>query len=463
MNIEKIAVSSALSPQYGKCIQISYDLKEKLRIPLSDEPVKVICGRNSIFAKIVCINEERSHAAIHEDFLKELSLPIHSFTFSMSYNDQKKTLELGPVIAVLTEFNHHVLPLSLGSIDSFCRELASCCTEKGFFFYVFSLSDYQNENMKGFILENNEWKQCAVPYPSVVHNRIHSRKLEHSHRFLEITADFIQFKVPYFNDRFLNKWEVHQILNAAPHLVPFIPKTELLESRIVLENMLELYPSVFLKPINGSQGKHIFKICHSVEGFELDYSTFSGHLLRDYLSFHDLFQSLMPRIRKEGFIVQEGIDLLTYENRPMDFRFLCHKQNFHQWKISSAVARVSAENQFVANLARGGSLFSIKDALSSSFERSEAAHIRKLLNELSIETAEALSLYASGHYGEFGIDLAIDSSGHPWIIEVNTKPSKNAEERNTKAARPSARAIIDYCLFLCNFQKDNHDPKLSMY
>lgn len=455
MNTEKIAVSPVPSPQNGKSVQISYALKEKLRIPFTEEQVKVICGRNSIFASIVCMNEERSYAAIHEDLLKELSLPARTFTISMSYNDQKKILELGPVIAVVTEFDHHVHPLSLGNIDSFCRELASCCNEKGIFFYVFSLSDYQNENMKGFILDNNEWQQCNVPYPSVVHNRIHSRILEHSHRFLEMTADFIRFNVPYFNDRFLNKWEVHQILNAAPHLVPFIPKTELLESRTVLENMLELYPSVFLKPINGSQGNRIFKICHASEGFELDYSTFSGHLLRDYISFHDLFQSLLPRIRKEGFIVQEGIDLLTYENRPMDFRFLCHKQNFHQWKISSAVARVSAENQFVANLARGGSLFSIKDALSSSFEQSEAVHIRKLLNELSIEIAEALSIYNSGHYGEFGIDLAIDSSGHPWIIEVNTKPSKNAEERNTMAARPSARSIIDYCLFLCRIQKDD--------
>jgi glutathione synthase/RimK-type ligase-like ATP-grasp enzyme len=463
MKIEKISVSPALSPIDGNIIQISYALKEKLRIPFTAEQIKVICGRNSIFAKIVCINEERLHAAIHVDVLKELSLPIHPFTISMSYNDQKKILALGPVIALLTEFDHHVHPLSLGSIDSFCRELASCCTEKGIFFYVFSLSDYQSENMQGFALENNEWQKCAVPYPCVVYNRIHSRKLEHAQRFLEMKADFIQFNVPYFNDRFLNKWEVHQILNAAPHLVPFIPKTELLESKIVLERMLELYPTVFLKPINGSLGKRIFKICRADEGFELDYSTFSGHLLRDYISFHELFQSLLPRIRKEGFIVQEGIDLLTYEERPMDFRYLCHKQNFHQWKISSAVARVSAENQFVANLARGGSLYSIKDALSSSFDLSEAAHIRKLLNELSIEIAEALSLYASGHYGEFGIDLAIDSSGHPWIIEVNTKPSKNAEERLTKTVRPSAHSIIDYCLFLCNFYSDDHDQKLPIH
>lgn len=454
MNIEKIVVSPRHTSHDSKSIQISFSLRAKLSLPFSSGLVKVMCGRNSIFAKIVCMNEEHAHVSIHQELLKELSLPAYPFKISIKYDSQKRWLELGPVVAVLTEFDAGEKPVSLGSIDSFCRELASCSEEKGIFFYVFSLSDYHQEKMNGYTLNQNEWQECSVPHPSAVHNRIHSRTLEQSQDFLRMTADFIQHKVPYFNDRFLNKWEVHQILNANPHLIPFLPKTELLSTKTVLETMVHLYPVVFLKPINGSQGKRIFRICHTDEGFELDYSTFSGHLLRDYLSFDDLFQSLLPRIKKEAFIVQEGIELLSYEKKPMDFRILCHKRNDSEWKISSAVARVSAENQFVANIARGGSLYKIREALSASFELSEAAHISKLLNELSLEIAGALGKYAGGLFGEFGMDLAVDSGGHPWIIEVNTKPSKNAEERKSMAARPSARSIIDYCLFLSESHQD---------
>lgn len=454
MNTEKIDVSPHLTTYGRKSIRISHSLREKLRLPFASGSSKVVCGRNSIFAKIVCMNEEHSHVSVHEELLKELSLPVHSFTISIRYDSERNLLQLGPVFAVLTEMNACENPVSFGSIDLFCRELASCSFDKGIFFYVFCLSDFHKEKMKGYILRQNEWQECSVPHPSAVHNRIHSRTLEKSQDFFNMTADFIHHKVPYFNDRFLNKWEVHQILSSNSHLTPFLPKTELITSKTVLNSMVQLYPAVFLKPINGSQGKRIYRISHSDEGFELDYSTFSGHLLRDYLSFDELFQSLLPRIKKEAFIVQEGIDLLNYENRPMDFRILCHKRNFSQWKISSAVARVSAENQFVANLARGGSLYTIKDALSSSFELSEADHIRKLLNELSLEIAEALGMFSGGLFGEFGIDLAIDSGGHPWIIEVNTKPSKNAEERKSLGARPSARSIIDYCLFLSESYKD---------
>ncbi|HYK72188.1 MAG TPA: YheC/YheD family protein, partial [Pseudoneobacillus sp.] len=37
--------------------------------------------------------------------------------------------------------------------------------------------------------------------------------------------------------------------------------------------------------------------------------------------------------------------------------------------------------------------------------------------------------------------------GHPWLIEINSKPSKNFEEQEIKI-RPSAKAIISYCQFL---------------
>ncbi|MGG4490171.1 YheC/YheD family protein [Metabacillus idriensis] len=454
MTIEKITVSPCLTSYGSKNIRISYSLREKLKLPFSAGLVKVMCGRNSIFAKIVCINEEHTLVSIHQELLKDLSLPAYPFTISIKYNPEKRWLELGPVVAVLTEIDHGEKPVSLGNIDSFCRELAACSAEKGIFFYLFSLSEYHQEKMKGYTLNQNEWQECSVPHPGAVHNRIHSRTVEQSQDFLTMTADLIQHKVPYFNNRFLNKWEVHQILNANPHLTPFLPKTELLSSKTVLERMVHLYPVVFLKPINGSQGKRIFKIFRTDEGYELDYSTFSGHLLRDYLSFDDLFQSLLPRIKKEAYIVQEGIELLTYEKKPLDFRILCHKRNDSQWKISSGVARVSAENQFVANLARGGTLHKIREALSASFELSEAAHISKLLNELSLEIAETLGKYAGGLFAEFGMDLAVDSGGHPWIIEVNTKPSKHAGERKSLAARPSARSIIDYCLFLSESNLD---------
>ncbi|WP_051865808.1 YheC/YheD family protein [Metabacillus indicus] len=456
MITEKIQIRAARKEQPGRCIYISRSLREALNIP-SGARVRVMCGRNSLFAQFVSIREEHSLVSVHPELLNALALPMHPFACSMTYDPRVKTVKLGPVIAVLTECEKAGLPQSLGKMDGFCRELASCSLEKGVLFYVFDLSGFEESEMRGYTLFQDKWLESSVPFPDAVHNRLHSRALEQSDVFMEMSSHFIRERVPYFNDRFLNKWEVHQILSQAGELAPHLPRTELLASKGIFEMLVRLFPVVFLKPASGSLGRRIFRISQTDDGYELDYSTFSGHLLRHYVSADELFKSLYPRIKEEAFIIQEGISLLTFQDRPLDFRILCHKRNMAEWAVTSAVARVSAENQFVANLARGGSQHPIKRILEESFASDDAFHIRKLLNELSIEISKALSMYAGGLFGEFGVDLAVDLEGRPWIIEVNTKPSKHQDDRTAAGPRPSARAIIDYSLFLCQTGREKDE------
>ena len=69
------------------------------------------------------------------------------------------------------------------------------------------------------------------------------------------------------------------------------------------------------------------------------------------------------------------------------------------------------------------------------------------MKELAVEIASLISRNSEGLTGELGIDIGIDTEGNPWLIEVNSKPSKNFEEQEIKI-RPSAKAIILYCFKL---------------
>ena len=70
-------------------------------------------------------------------------------------------------------------------------------------------------------------------------------------------------------------------------------------------------------------------------------------------------------------------------------------------------------------------------------------------DDRNILTSVSMALEAEGLYGELGIDLAIDVHDQPWIIEVNTKPSKQTDMTSApQTVRPSAKAIIEYCLTL---------------
>ncbi|MFC0272108.1 YheC/YheD family protein [Metabacillus herbersteinensis] len=433
--------------------EMSEALRLRLEIPTSLNSLKISCGRHSVTCYLVFINEDRLALSISEDALDALQLPSIAFNIQGCLK-QIKHLKLGPIFGVLTEIKNRNQQAYFGSIHDYCVELARYCHSKALLFYVFSLSTYNKDEMMGyFFTEEEQWEKFRVPYPDVVHNRIHSRVTERSKAFSDVTSDFIEEKVPYFNDRFLNKWEIHQILLANEHLHPYLPDSERLHSKTQLENFLQIKEDIFIKPLHGSQGKRIFRVIKEADSYKLDYTTFSGNLEKHFKTFHDLFLTLYPRVKKEGFLVQETIPLQPYKNRPMDFRFLCHKKNFYSWKVSSSIARVSGVDQFVANLARGGELQKIKEVLTDLYGTDKGRHIQKLLAELSIEIVNVICLHAGGEFGEFGIDLALDENGQPWIIEVNTKPSKSDEDRQEKTTRPSARAVIDYCEFLARINE----------
>ncbi|KMJ58131.1 hypothetical protein AB685_14000 [Bacillus sp. LL01] len=357
---------------------------------------------------------------------------------------------MGPVIALLTEISiKEDNQIDLKSIKEYCMELANYSEDIGVIFYVFTLHKHLREkSMVGFYLENNNWNKALLPYPQVVHNRLHKRTNEKSEVFQEFTSQLQEWSIPYFNDHFLNKWTVHEQLSGAEHLLPYLPETALFSAK-VLESWVDKYSSVFLKPINGSQGKQIFKICKTTDGYNLDYSSLQQQVSQTYSSFNDLYKRFSPHIKKRQYILQQGLDLLRLDGRPVDFRYLCHRTENNRWQVTSSTARASKSGSFVSNLAQGGEMLSINHVLSVQFNAKETPQIRKHLKELALEVASEVGAVSEGVFGELGIDLTIDTSGHPWIIEVNTKPSKNMDQpTNTRTIRPSAKAVILYCLYL---------------
>ena len=83
-------------------------------------------------------------------------------------------------------------------------------------------------------------------------------------------------------------------------------------------------------------------------------------------------------------------------------------------------------------------------ALTTCFNQETSLQLLSVMRDLSIEAADIVSRNTNGVTGELGIDIGVDDTGRPWIIEVNSKPSKNFEDTLTKI-RPSAKAIIQFC------------------
>ncbi|HEX6923376.1 MAG TPA: YheC/YheD family protein [Bacillales bacterium] len=410
----------------------------KLKCGPVKQPVSCISDSNINKDQLIC----------DPQLLQQFHLPAEPQPLRLTFDSENEVLEIGPVVAVLTLLKGNAFE---GSLVSYCEELARYSEKEHVLFYVFTLRDWRRDSVVGYVRRHNSWDRRELPPPNVIHNRIGQRRLEQ----LPATERFFQSlpekNIAVFNARFLDKWEVHEKLAAHPELIPYIPETVLYENKKSLKDLVEQYPCVFLKPAAGSQGKQIFRIHRKENHFELDYTTFNGDIERHFSTFEELYRTVWSRIQQQQYIIQQGLSLLEFRKRPLDFRMLCNKGQTGDWKVVSGVARVSDEEQFVSNLAQGGKSYPVRDVLQETFHEKHARQIRKLLGELALETANLISLETEGLYGELGIDLALDQQGKPWILEVNTKPSKDLDPSREQSVRPSARAVIDYSCYLAGF------------
>jgi glutathione synthase/RimK-type ligase-like ATP-grasp enzyme len=361
---------------------------------------------------------------------------------------------ISPIMAVLTEIQGDTgKEPSFGSIHDFCLELHELFTSSGWLFYVFSLKGFTNERVTGFYYDGHQWSKASLPLPDIVYNRIHSRKSETSRTFADFIETAAGSNIAVFNRRFLHKWEVHKWLAARKNLQRFLPETCLYSEKSLLK-MSTYHEDLFLKPINGSQGRDILCIQSKADRCYVSLSTSNGTEDLELPGSIELPAYLENTLKKQLYLLQQGIPLVKMDNRSIDFRILCHRSLQHKWRVTSSVARLSAQGHFAANLAAGGETCHPLQILCQFFEKEKAAAKLGMIKELALEAADCTAENCEGLVAELGIDVGIDNTGNPWIIEVNSKPSKNYHTGRNHF-RPSAKAIAEYSFSLL---KENATP-----
>lgn len=423
-------------------VHISTQLFQQLQLEKNSD-LNIAIGKQNIAMKVQTMELDRNEIAFPENIIKEFYLPQQTFKFQACYKIESNTLQLGPVIGLLTDFHSVDTEVPhFRSIHAFCEELHHGIAENGGLFYVFPYTEFPNH---GYYFDNEKWVPSELPKPDVIYNRVHSRKLEQKKPFKNFRKQLEQLNIPFFNHRFLSKWEVYENLIQEKILQTHIPDTKIF-SKENLMDLIEKHETIFIKPIHGSQGRDIIKIALEEENhysYQTSFQSLSDPIDKN-LSLDEVYQQIKPLLSNKIYIIQQGIPLVTIGASAIDFRVLCHKNPHDLWEVTSIVARVSAEKEFVSNLARGGKIMRPVHALQTCMNKREAFEVLARMKELSIETAKILSQHSSGITGELGIDIGVDQEKKVWLIEINSKPSKSYEDGQMKI-RPSAKAIIQFC------------------
>ncbi|MGB8957164.1 MAG: YheC/YheD family protein [Tumebacillaceae bacterium] len=311
--------------------------------------------------------------------------------------------------------------------DATWKLLAAAGREAGgtvVFFHPHDIHLVERE-VRGYAIDPQYgWESGRWTLPSVIVDNVFLSIARHDKTYAAVKRSLQKSGITLLNPRLPDKWGVWQALLACRPLRPYLPETKLLRRGEEVEDWLERYASVFLKPVRGSGGHGVVQVRADREG---GYVLTGSDTVR--LSPEELQDEVKERIWQEKHLIQRGLPLLEADRRNIDIRVVLHRDGYGDWQAVATVPRVGQPGQAVTNLAQGG------EQRSLSWLRELEADIpsQEEIEEVAILAAEGVTAIRPT-LAFLGIDVALDRKGDLWVIDVNPRPGRKVltlEDRET--------------------------------
>ncbi|MDQ0873822.1 hypothetical protein QFZ77_002481 [Paenibacillus sp. V4I3] len=359
-----------------------------------------------------------------------------------------------PTLAILTVKDSK--RVFRGNLDNF-RDLIQTGERLGVDVYIVTTKDFtlSSPEIYGFRFntETKKWSRELVPAPQVVYNRIPYRKMEMKPEVQQtIQACNRSASIHLFNPSFFNKWTLFGWLNSAKESKPYMPDTQQLNSANDLTQLLRKHAVLYLKPVKGKAGRGIMRIDRlTTANGRRNYRLSRQEDKKMAYSYHNSTDELWNEWNKHrgthDYIVQQGIALTRYKERAYDLRALVQKTSKGAWSVSGIGARVAGRASITTHVPRGGSIDEPRKLLTSAFGATKAKNILARVRKAAVTLAAQIERSSGNQLGEMSMDIGVDTGGHIWFFEANSKPMKFDEP---KIRQKSLERIILYSLYLIN-------------
>ncbi|MFC6551118.1 YheC/YheD family protein [Cohnella cellulosilytica] len=295
-----------------------------------------------------------------------------------------------------------------------------------------------------------KWSRRWVRFPSVIYDRC---RIQKSYRFQQLLAFRKRYSHLHFLNRPLrNKWTIYRALGKVPAFRAHLPTTRLYQSPEDVSLLLKKYPTVYLKPINGTGGRGILRIERSRDGsLLLQGRNHARTIVQPKHISRGRLASALQSWDKHGdrYIVQQGLNIKLPSGRVHDYRMLVQKNGSGVWEVTGCAGRIGPLRSITSNLHGGGEAASMNDLLRQWVgSESDIRQIRQTAETFGVDVARHLEA-TYGALCELALDLAIDRNGKIWLIEVNPKPSREVfhQAGEREVYRKAIVRPIEYALW----------------
>lgn len=278
------------------------------------------------------------------------------------------------------------------------------------------------EEIVFFSLPDIDWKKGKVrcwdgvnpvlfkrPLPPVIINRTRLNRVY----FKNAIQRLKQMGLVIFNEHnVISKLEIHNILSRNPKILSYLPATNAVTHHSV-KDLLEQNSSLFLKPRTASIGNGIIRI-RKINDDTFAETNVLGRTKRKKMDINQIVENIKKK--KRSYLVQQGISLMTYKGKLVDFRVSMQKDGKGRWQYTGMVGKLAKRGSIVTNLHCGGKSVKVSK-LFQKWDWNESEIERKIV-EMGLCIAKTLDKELP-HIADLGLDIALDEQQHPWFIEAN--------------------------------------------
>ncbi|MGG1675531.1 YheC/YheD family protein [Neobacillus sp. NRS-1170] len=354
---------------------------------------------------------EENELKISVEVIENLRIPLNC-----RYEIRREINEiiLGPYIGILTASKKSSLDETVQYLSNYLYDY----NHIGGAALAFSLEGINpiEKTIEGYLYnpEMKKWEPGVYAYPASVFKIIYLNKDWRNH-FQTVYGS------RFFNSYVFNKWEMYKWLSESSEIIPYLPKTMIYNHAEDIDYLLGMYNEIFVKPVHGSMGDRIFKVSkNGINGLKLEYHQNGVPYEKQFSSIQELDSYFKDQFKKKTIILQQALDLISYEGKKIDFRIVMVKNQSGVWEDMCMVAKYGQQGSIVTNILAGGTAEIGEITIQKIFGLSdeEVYRFRKEINRIILNAADRIE-ECGVHCGNLGVDIAIDTSKNVWIIEMN--------------------------------------------